>query len=91
MKNHSQCTEGLLYNNFSLIYLQTFFVRDTNIQTNVFINPISEGGIDEQLFTRNIDVINRYNLKGFDISVDIGKENPVHLEGYVAVMLLMKV
>ncbi|MBO5710651.1 MAG: hypothetical protein J6R62_03935 [Rikenellaceae bacterium] len=87
MKNHSQCTEGLLYNNFSLIYFQTFFVRDTNIQTNVFINPISEGGIDEQLFTRNIDVINRYNLKGFDISVDIGKENPVHLEGYVAVML----
>ena len=87
MKNHSQCKEGLLYNNFSLIYLQTFIAHKTNISANEFIEPVTEGCIDEQLFTRDTDVIKRYNLQGFDISVDIGRENPVHLEGRVAVML----
>ncbi len=90
MKNLCQCKDGLLYNNFSIIFLQTFIAPNVQIAENDFISGVTEGTIDEQLFireTKDSEIINRYKLKGFDISIEIGKENPVHIEGHVCVML----
>ena len=54
MKNLCQCKDGLLYNNFSLIYLQTFIAHKTNIPANEFITPVTEGCIDEQLLVKMV-------------------------------------
>lgn len=50
MKNQGQCKWGLLYNEFSILLIQTFTSPEIKIPKGSFIKPITEGNIDEQLF-----------------------------------------
>ena len=75
MRNYNQCESGLIYNEFSVILIQTFTSAGIEIplnpETNFFIKNDDDGHFANQLFTHSDKVINRYRLKGFDICIDI--------------------
>lgn len=85
MKNDCQCAKGLLYNHFSIILLQTFTSVRIQIPQNSFIRPMLKGNIDEQLFTHKEKIIDRYELKGFDIRIVTDAPRHIVLEGHVHV------
>ena len=85
MKNQGQCKWGLLYNEFSILLIQTFTSPEIKIPKGSFIKPITEGNIDEQLFTHKDKIVNRYELVGFDIDITIDKPNTAILKGHVHV------
>lgn len=85
MKNLGQCECGLLYNEFSIILIQTFTSPQIKIPHCGFIKPIKEGNIDDQLFTHKDKIVDRYELEGFDIEITIDKPNTATLKGHVHV------
>lgn len=104
MKNLNSCEGGLVYSSFSILQIQTFCTdRLTPIRISSptttentrqgFINRVVEGNIDDQLFTRKEQIINRYRLEGFNIRIEVnyhehGDDAPPTvsvLEGYVHV------
>ena len=89
MRNYNQCESGLIYNEFSIILIQTFTSAGIEIpltpETNFFIKKDDDGHFDDQLFTHSDKVINRYRLKGFDICIDIDGNTPARLWGHVHV------
>ena len=104
MKNLNSCEGGLVYSSFSILQIQTFCTdRMTPIRISTptqeeknregFINRVVKGNIDDQLFTREEQFIDRYRLAGFDIRIEVsyrehGEKNPptiAVLEGYVHV------
>ena len=89
MRNYNQCESGLIYNEFSIILIQTFTSAEIEIpltpETNFFIKKDDDGHFDDQLFTHTDKVINRYRLKGFDICIDIDGNAPAKLWGHVHV------
>lgn len=104
MKNLNSCQGGLVYSSFSILQIQTFCTdRMTPIRISTptqeektregFINRVVKGNIDDQLFTREEQFIDRYRLAGFDIRIEVsyrehGEKNPptiAVLEGYVHV------
>ena len=89
MRNYNQCESGLIYNEFSVILIQTFTSAGIEIplnpETNFFIKKDDDGHFDDQLFTHSDKVINRYRLKGFDICIDIDGNAPARLWGHVHV------
>ena len=89
MRNYNQCESGLIYNEFSVILIQTFTSAGIEIplnpETNFFIKKDDDGHFDDQLFTHSDKVINRYRLKGFDICIDIDGNTPARLWGHVHV------
>ena len=89
MRNYNQCESGLVYNDFSIILIQTFTSAGIEIpltsETNFFIKKDDDGNFDDQLFTHSDKIIHRYRLKGFDICIDIGGNTPAKLHGHVHV------
>lgn len=85
MKNHYQCEAGLIYENFSIILIQTFTSAGIKIPQHEFICPVREGNIDNQLFIHQDTIINRYELKGFDIRIVTDQPDQVTLQGHVHV------
>ena len=82
MKNLNSCEGGLVYSSFSILQIQTFCTdRLTPIRISSptatentrqgFINRVVEGNIDDQLFTRKEQIINRYRLEGFNIRIEV--------------------
>lgn len=62
MRNYNQCESGLIYNEFSVILIQTFTSAGIEIplnpETNFFIKKDDDGHFDDQLFTHSDKVIN---------------------------------
>lgn len=89
MRNYNQCESGLIYNDFSIILIQTFTSAGIEIpltpETKFFIKNDDVGNFDDQLFTHSDKIIHRYRLKGFDICIDIGGNTPTRLHGHVHV------
>lgn len=85
MKNRNQCKNGLVYNHFAIIQIQTFTSQYIRIPESPVICRVREGNIDDQLFSHKEEIIDRYELKGFDIKVVIDQPEQAILEGHVHV------
>lgn len=85
MKNRHQCAHGLLYENFSIILIQTFTSSGIKPVVSEYLKPVVAGNIDDQLFTHKGKIIDRYELEGFDIKITIAEPNAAVLEGHVHV------
>ena len=64
MRNYNQCESGLIYNEFSVILIQTFTSAGIEIplnpETNFFIKKDDDGQIDHQYLTHSDKDINPY-------------------------------
>lgn len=86
MKNTQQCEDGLVYDHFSIILIQTYTSSYVKIpEDESFLCPLSEGNIDEQLFTHKKKIVERYQLPGFDIKIVTDAPRQVVVEGHVHV------
>lgn len=78
MKNIYQCADGLLYKSFSVIFMQTFtsesLIKDADISSGL-ITKEANNQLDNQLFTNNIDILDRYYIKGFNIKIKADDDN----------------
>lgn len=87
MKNRHQCEGELRYRSFSVILLQTFTSPDLLKQEKIVASPFTrsmavgatpeerERNIDYQLFTHDEQIIERFELEGFDVRLTIGERN----------------
>ncbi|WP_287048921.1 hypothetical protein [Culturomica sp.] len=87
MKNEDQCKSGLLYKNFSIVLMQTFTSRYIDISEKELFRDKRSGDIDDQLFTHQERIIDRYELEGFSIRIQIDEPNVAVLEGHVQVLV----
>ncbi len=90
MKNQNQCDGKLLYNSFSLVFMQTFSSEklvDGSMFNPNFVKLLKDDFIDRQIFISNVDAFDRYDIKGFDIILSIVNEKvkPITLKGRVVV------
>lgn len=85
MKNRNQCECGLLYENFSIVLMQTFTSRYIKMVPGSPFLEEKSGDIDDQLFTHGEKMIGRYELRGFRIRIQIDEPHAAVLEGYVQV------
>lgn len=83
MKNTNQCSQGLLYSSFAIIQLQTFCTDSLRVTTDGNFVKDFKDPVDCQLFTNQQQFYKRYELKGFDVSIDIDDKNT--LKGHVYV------
>ena len=72
MRNKEQCEEGLLYPDFTLIFIQTFTSAKVVVPKTEWVKPMTEGNIDDQLFMSDEIALRRYELPGFRMSVKMG-------------------
>jgi hypothetical protein len=84
MDNINQCPNELIYNSFAIIQIQTFCADELQITTSDFVKEFADP-IDEQIFTHQLQFYKRYELKGFNIKIDIDDDEKTTLEGYVHV------
>ena len=90
MENVDQCPSGLMYNGFSVVFIQTFSINGypKQLEKTHFIKSI-DNSIDNQIFnlqgTLQESLIKRYNLQGFRIEIDIDEDEAPRLKGYVHV------
>lgn len=86
MKNRDQCKHGLLYNEFSIILIQTFCSPKIEYDVSApFLELEEKGNIDDQLFIHHEKIVDRYKLQGFDIRIELDEPGCAVLEGHVHV------
>lgn len=69
MRNKEQCSEGLRYPDFTIIYIQTFTSPKVVIPQVDGVKEVVEGNIDDQLFMSGDVALKRYELPGFRMRV----------------------
>ena len=76
MKNKEQCEAGLLYPDFTLIFIQTFTSPKVVVPKADWVKEVTEGNIDDQLFMSDEVALRRYELPAFRMRVkmSIGDE-----------------
>lgn len=90
MENKNQCPKGLIYNGFTLVFIQSFSLTNGNKldKLNNYVHAI-ENSIDNQIFNlrgfANKSLIRRYRLKGFNIYIKLDEEDGPAVEGFVHV------
>lgn len=89
MENKLQCPHGLIYNSFGIIQMQTFCTDHLQVNVDNTFVRIFDDPIDRQIFTQDLRFYKRYELKGFDIKIEIDDEENSILEGHVHVRAIM--
>ena len=69
MRNKEQCSEGLRYPDFTLIFIQTFTSPKVVIPQVDGVKEVVGGNIDDQLFMSGDVALKRYELPGFRMRV----------------------
>jgi hypothetical protein len=64
--------------------MQTFCADELHISINNFVTEFDDP-IDKQIFTHQLQFYKRYELKGFNIKIEIDDEEKTTIEGYVHV------
>lgn len=67
--------------------MQTFTSRYIDISEKELFRDKRSGDIDDQLFTHQERIIDRYELEGFSIRIQIDEPNVAVLEGHVQVLV----
>lgn len=71
MRNKEQCGDGLIYPDFAMIFIQTFTSPKIVIPREPWLKEVTEGNIDDQLFMHHQNMVQRYELPGFDVKIKI--------------------
>ena len=85
MENVDQCPYGLVYNSFGIIQIQTFCADNITVEEDHSFIESFDDPIDAQIFTHQLKFYQRYNLKGFNIKIEIDDDVKSILEGRVYV------
>ena len=84
MDNTNQCTkQGLLYNSFAIIQIQTFCTDGLLVDVDGRFVKKFDDAVDCQMFTNPLKFYTRYELEGFDVEIVVDKRNT--LKGHVHV------
>lgn len=90
MENRDQCSSGLIYNGFAIVYIQSFSLNNSNKLEEIepYVQVI-DNSIDSQIFNlggfENQSLIKRYKFKGFNISIKLDEDEGPVIEGKVHV------
>ncbi len=78
MKNFERCEGKLLYNSFSMVFMETLTLCDKfeGVRAlNPIFEPVKDDFIDRQIFSSSLNFLSRYTLPSFDIYITVAESN----------------